>query len=180
MNEDKKMMLENIVKVYEMHSEAMLALIPVFEKFDGKVIDKRLDTAMTDALPEGQHAKWITEFGNLKIHIWNQANFKCGKYYDYPRNREIDYRMGRYEHVFDTTPSGKWRIKSAPIIAKLKEASAFYSERAEATNKVLLNADRIVEGIQERVTELKRYQDQFDYSALETLGAYVLLSGYSF
>ena len=180
MYENKKMMLEKTAEVYEMHSKAMLTLIPVFERFDGKVIDRRLDTAMTGDLPEGQVAKWKTEYGYLKIGLWNDFSFQCGKYWEYPENRSTVYSLGKYEEVFESTPSGKWRIKAAPIIEALEGASGYYSFKAEETRKVLNNADAIIEGMKERVKELNRYQGQFDYEAMDILGAYVHVSGYSF
>lgn len=176
MNEEKKIMLKKMADVYRMHSEAMLTLIPVVESFDGKVFNKRLETAMTNALPDGQYVKLYAEYGSLKISVNINACCECGNHYYYPANQREVYYVGRREAVFTTTPAGKWRINSAPIVERMKEAADYYAKQADEFDKVRLEADNILTEMRKRVQEINQYQNQFDSLALDILGAYVSIN----
>ena len=181
MEREREIVIEATASVYHQHAKAIENIIPVIEKFDGKILNKRLDTTMREAAPKGYYVKWITEYGQFKIELSNMDNryptgqFSCG----YTRNREMTVWCGTYEECLETTEAGNWRIKAEPVVAALKKAAENAIKRCELLLDSLQNGDEIVAGMAKVCADLITYRKQYDSEVLELLGAYCTIENRS-
>ena len=178
MEDIRRRRMEKTAEVYDIHAKAMRDVIPVIQKFDGKVLNKRLDTAMATVLPKGMSAKWITwcDMFTIEFHFMDNY-YKDGQYsVDYTENREATVRCGRYTDVFETTASGNWKIKAEPIINKLNERADVMESRAAAIHEAIAKADEIVAEAQAAVDPLIQFNHKYDSEIRELLGVYCTIT----
>lgn len=188
MNEStRKTMINATAKAYREHAAALRAIVPVISKFDGKILDKRLETAMNAAaLPDGMkyHFSWSANYGEFRISAYNHnrsyketpdtpGGYACTGYI---KNESICVYVGKYADVFDTTPGGKWRIRAAAIIPAIEaEANRAENDAAEV-EKALENRAAMVAELQAIADQLRAFEKKYSHEARDLNGVYYSLN----
>ena len=174
-------MLVNTIRVYREHVKAMESIIPVVESFDGKVINKRFETALNEvALPDGlkYYFSYRIEYGCFKISGYNSnRSFPnepddlgyCS--YSYVDNECFNVRVDKVEETMNTD-TGKLRIKSGIIIQKIYECMAYNTRLADELENAMNNQDDIRKEFQEVVNQLVAFNKKYSYNVRNKLGIY--------
>ena len=177
MEDNRKLMMEKTAEVYDFQAKAMRDVIPVVEKFDGKVFNKRIETAMMNVLGQGYYVKWKREYSWLEIEFDYFNNWSdSGRFYT--RNREAYVRFMKRAEVLESDGYHE-RIKAAPIIEGLKKEADRLQKKAAMIREAIENGDEIVAGMVKIAEELRTYRSQYDIEVLELLGAYCVLNNQS-
>ena len=165
------------IRVYRDHVTAIKAIIGVVKTMDGKIYDKRVETAMNKAV-EGYFFYTYTKYGELSIEGHNSINrsFTSGidslgyKSTGYVTNDTFTCRAGKFEDVFTTTDSGKWRIKASAIIPKLEECAAYNERLANDLEEAIINHDTMVKELQEIANKMIDFKHKYSYVVRELFG----------
>lgn len=168
MDKNRALKIEKTVEIYLDHAKALMSIVPVIQKFDGKIVNKRLDTEMQKVLPKGQGVRWVTKYGWLNIELWNINNWIDGAR-GYTDNREHTVRCGEYETVF-TADAGKWRLKAGPVIDAINKEIGRIHERANMLLDAYEKADQIRDEAAAAVEPLVAFCNKYDYEVKELLG----------
>lgn len=188
MNENtRKTMMNATARAYREHAAALRAIIPVVNKFDGKIIDKRFETAMNAAaLPDGlnYHFSWVTTCGQLEIKAYNHnrsyretpdtpGGYACTGYI---KNECAHVRAGEYADVFETTPGGKWRIRAAAIVPAIEAEAERAEKDAADVEQALENRDLMVSELQAIADQLRNFEKKYSHEARDLNGLYYCLN----
>ena len=183
---DRKALILKTAEIYREHAVAFEAMIPVVEKFDGKIYNKRFENSLQNAVKEVgiEHysVSTITKYGDLRIEGKSHNNdFRYGTpdvngYRDtgYTDNRDSTAYVGRYEgdedKVFEATPGGKWRLKSDLIVKKLMDHVEDMINRAELVESVLNNQSKMESEFQKVANAFKSFNEKWGYEARTLMG----------
>lgn len=188
MNENtRKTMMSATARVYREHAAALRAIIPVVSKFDGKIIDKRFETAMNAAeLPRGleYHFSYATTCGGLEIGAYNYnrsyketpetpGGYACT---GYVQNERANVYAGAYADVFETTPGGKWRIRAAAIIPAIEAEAERAEKDAADVEQAAENRAAMVEELQAIADRLRAFEKKYSHEARDLNGLYYSLN----
>lgn len=169
----------NEIRVYKEHAKALQAIMPVIKAFDGKVLNKKLTTAMNETvLPDGLSYtfSYCIEYGVFRISCYNHnRSFEAGKdTYGYTSWGYVtnEYGIVRVDKIDDLmgTDTGKYRINAAAINAKIEECIAYYEKLASDLEASFENQDAIKEEFKNIVAEFVAFRHKYSYQTLEKLG----------
>lgn len=173
-------LLTNEIRVYRENAAALRTAKETITKFDGKVYNKRLDTALNETtLPEGIEVRFTTyqEYGQFKVRVFNaNRSFKgdLNSYGEptwcYVTNDTAEVRIGKLEEVFELTDTYKYKIKADTINEMLEKHAEYLEKCASSLEYALENQETIVNEFQEICNAFTAFNHKYDYNIREMLG----------
>lgn len=137
MNKEKiKEQINDHIKLYETYQYIVSIVFPVLEKWDGKVLNKRLHTKVKEALPAG-FAISFSDLYSYELSIWGNGIDYNQKYYfnlgSKSDGKEFNFKKFK-EDFFDRHFQWEERIKE---LVKLRiELPTFVKEYEELTDYI--------------------------------------------
>jgi hypothetical protein len=181
MNEKtRSAMLEKTIKVYRENAAALMAIIPVIEKFDGKVFNRRFENAMNVAtMPDGIKCHFNTSlrFATFEIEVYNYNRsykhipddpneYACTGYI----TNERAYCTIESNIAFRTNAAGNYTICAPAIIEAVKKAAAYNEEKAAEIEKAIEQRPEMVEFFRAIAAQMKEFNDTYSSTARNLLG----------
>lgn len=162
-----------------------IALIPIMKevirKFDNKCINKKFQTALDEAVNNGntKQRKFFvtTNFGysgqfEITVHSYNDSvkEISDKEYPSYYNVENNTYTFVIPKEYFEITDSGNYRIKANEMIETIKEHAANINFSIMALKKGLAQADEMITEMKRIKSELEAFRDKYDYHMRDLMG----------
>lgn len=165
-NETRKAYISNTERVYRENAAALRGLIPTIKQFDGKVFNKRLETALNEAAGITHHATAEVKYNTLRIEVYNHersyketpdtpGGYACTGYVD----NETGGAWIDTAEAFTTADGGKWRINAAAIVEKIEMNAAALDKRADDIANA--NFEKMAEDFAAIALALRKFNDNY-------------------
>ena len=166
------------IQAFKDFATAARAIIPVIKSFDGKVCNKRLETALQNTDIPG-------------CDFWFSTSHKSYQYEIQGYTRKRDYKNEpdsngycstgyiSYDHftcalepekAFTIDDNGNYRINADAIINKLNEVANYQESQAAALEKGLSDYEIMREELQDIADRLRAFNSKYDSIARSMLG----------
>ena len=162
-----------------------ISLIPIMEevvkKFDNKCINKKFQTALDEAVNNGnaKQRKFLvtTSYGysgqfEITVHSYNDSvkEITDKEYPSYYKVENNTYTFVIPKGDFEITDSGNYRIKADEMIDTIKEHAANISFSIEALKKGLAYANEMISEMKRIKAELEAFKNKYPYHMRDLMG----------
>ena len=169
------------IEVYENYTSLIPIMKEVIRKFDNKCINKKFQTALDEAVNNGntKQRKFFvtTNFGysgqfEITVHSYNDSvkEISDKEYPSYYNVENNTYTFVIPKEYFEITDSGNYRIKANEMIETIKEHAANINFSIMALKKGLAQADEMITEMKRIKSELEAFRDKYDYHMRDLMG----------
>ena len=169
------------IEVYENYTSLIPIMKEVIRKFDNKCINKKFQTALDEAVNNGntKQRKFFvtTNFGysgqfEITVNSYNDSvkEISDKEYPGYYKVENNTYTFVIPKEYFEITDSGNYRIKADTMIETIKEHTANISFSIEALKKGLNQADEMITEMKRIKTELEAFRNKYPYHMRDLMG----------
>lgn len=170
----------NTIRVYRENAAALRSIKNTVKGFDGKVLNKRLETALNNTtLPDGISAHFTAgiDYDYFKISVYNyNRSFPNDPNSDgyvstcYVDNETTNASIGKANEIFAQNSNYNYLVNADIIIEKLEEKAAYNERKAADLEKALKDRETIVKEFQDICTAFAEFNHKYDHTVLESLG----------
>lgn len=188
MNQETRVAIINKeIEVYNSY----IALIPIIEevirKFDNKCINKKFQTALDEAVNNGntkQGRKFLatTKYGyngrfEIEVRAYNDSvkEITEKEYPNYYRIENNRYTFEFPKENFEITDSGNYRIKANAMIESLGKCRDILLGKIETLKVGLEKADEMISEMKRIKAEVRAFEDKYDYHIRNIMGVNFIL-----
>lgn len=183
MNQETRVAIINKeIEVYNSY----IALIPIMEevirKFDNKCINKKFQTALDEAVNNGntkQGRKFLatTKYGyngrfEIEVRAYNDSVKEITDK-EYPNHYRVENNRYTFEFPkenFEITDSGNYRIKTDAMIESLGKCRDILLGKIETLKVGLAQADEMITEMKRIKAEVKAFEDKYSYHMRDVMG----------
>ena len=183
MNQETRVAIINKeIEVYNSY----IALIPIIEevirKFDNKCINKKFQTALDEAVNNGntkQGRKFLatTKYGyngrfEIEVRAYNDSvkEITEKEYPNYYRIENNRYTFEFPKENFEITDSGNYRIKANAMIESLGKCRDILLGKIETLKVGLEKADEMISEMKRIKAEVRAFEDKYSYHMRDVMG----------
>ena len=169
------------IEVYQSYIGLIPTIVEVIRKFDNKCINKKFQTALDEAINNGntkQRKFYVTtNYGysgqfEISVRSYNDSVKEiCDK--EYPSYYKIEnntYTFVIHKGDFEITDSGNYRIKANEMIETIKGHTANISFSIEALKKGLAQANEMITEMKRIKAELEAFKNKYQYHMRDLMG----------
>ena len=177
-------LMENTARVYRENAIALRAIIPVVKKFEGKVINKRFETAMNEVKTDGIDVLYDYQFrcGDFHISVYNRNRsftevkddpeaYACTCYVD---NETADAWCGEKSEVFmpyEYGTANDSRLQNvALVVSKIEEKASKLERYSDDIDKAIETKETMREELQDIASRLSSFNNKYDLIVRDLLG----------
>ena len=188
MNQETRVAIINKeIEVYNSY----IALIPIMEevirKFNNKCINKKFQTALDEAVNNGntkQGRKFLatTKYGyngrfEIEVRAYNDSvkEITEKEYPNYYRIENNRYTFEFPKENFEITDSGNYRIKANAMIESLGKCRDILLGKIETLKVGLEKADEMISEMKRIKAEVRAFEDKYDYHMRNIMGVNFIL-----
>lgn len=182
MNQETRVAIIN--KEIEVYNSYIL-LIPIMKeviiKFDNKCINKKFQTALDEAVNNGntkQRKFYVTtNYGysgqfEITVRSYNDSvkEISDKEYPNYYKVENNTYMFVFFKEDFEITDSGNYRIKANKMIKTFKDHIDTIHYRISVLNNGLEKANEMITEMKRIKSELEAFRDKYDYHMRDLMG----------
>ena len=169
------------IEVYQSYIGLIPTIVEVIRKFDNKCINKKFQTALDEAINNGntkQRKFYVTtNYGysgqfEISVRSYNDSVKEiCDK--EYPSYYKVEnntYTFVIHKGDFEITDSENYRIKANEMIETIKEHIANISFSIESLKKGLAQADEMIAEMKRIKAEFNAFEKKYSYHMRDVMG----------
>ena len=170
------------IEVYESYIALIPTIAEVIKKFDNKCINKKFQTALDEAVNNGntkQGRKFLatTNYGysgqfEITFRSYNDSvkEITDKEYPSYYKVENNEYTFVIPKDNFEITDSGNYRIKADEIVETIKEHNANICFSIKALQKGLDQAKEMIAEMKRIKAELEAFNNKYDFHMRDLMG----------
>lgn len=174
--------IEKEIEVYQRYIDIIPTITKVLEDFDGKCVNKKLDTALAEALNNGKEKKGYavrTSYGYngdflISIHIIDDRGVReLDSDSEYPNwyyvtNDKYTYRFPK--EIFTITDSGNYRICAKEMALNCELDKSEIQDTIKTYKSNLKKIDAMIKDMRKIKSKMEKFKGKYNSHILEVMG----------